>query len=204
VSRGGQFVYAGFLFGFGRHIGMTLSKSLATIRQAQKLACAARKGKGREPAVRGPPLPRESRRSGNVDFPWLDLLRFGQSQSQDALVDLCADLVCVDRWIDLEGASIIFAARFMMDQRAFDGGNGTASDNRQLVVLDRYLEAVLVHARHFDLQPVTLTVFDDAGDRRDEMFVLAKLTVAIVAGHCVHVNSFRKVLGRPTGAPKFG
>src|SRR6267143_3670227 len=39
VSCGGQFICAGFLFSLGRHIEMTLTKSLATIRQAQKLAC---------------------------------------------------------------------------------------------------------------------------------------------------------------------
>ena len=91
-----------------------------------------------------------------------------------------------------------------MDQRAFNGGKGTASDNRQVVVLDRDLEAILVHARHFDLEHVTVTILDDAGDRRDEMFVLAKLTVAIFTDQRVHVNSFRKVLGRPAGAPRFG
>src|SRR5437667_8122814 len=58
VSRGGQFICAGLLFGFGRHIGITLSKSLATIRQAQKLACGRRKRKRPRTCGPRPRLPR--------------------------------------------------------------------------------------------------------------------------------------------------
>ena len=49
-----------------------------------------------------------------------------------------------------------------MDQCALHRGKGTASDNRQLVVLDRNLEAFLVHARHLDLEQVTIAFFEHA------------------------------------------
>ena len=37
-------------------------------------------------------------------------------------------------------------------------------DDSELVILNRDLEAFLVHSRHFDLQRVTIAVFNNAGD----------------------------------------
>src|SRR5204862_4761427 len=85
----------------------------------------------------------------NGDLSRLDVLCFRQSQFDQALVDLRTDLVCVDRWVEFEPAPEIFQARFAMDQRSFHSGKRTPSGDRELVVLDRDIEPILVDPRHF-------------------------------------------------------
>jgi hypothetical protein len=92
VSCGGHFVFAGFLLGFRRHIYVPLITSTSTIRQAEKNRS---KSKGRERAVRGFFSP-ENWRLRNGDLARFDVLRLRQSQSHKALLDLCADFVCVN------------------------------------------------------------------------------------------------------------
>ena len=56
----------------------------------------------------------ENWRLRNSNFARFDVFCLRQSQSRKALIDLCADLVGVDRWIELECAPIILRARFTM------------------------------------------------------------------------------------------
>src|SRR2546428_9697228 len=102
----------------------------------------------------------------------LDSLRLRQSEHHHALIDLCADLVRVDRWIELKCPPIIFATRFMMNQRSLNHRQRATPRNRQLVVLDRNFETFLAYTRHLDLQSVTVGVFDKAGSRRQDLFAL--------------------------------
>jgi hypothetical protein len=72
----------------------------------------------------------------NSDLARFDVFRLRQRQSHDTLIDFCADFICIDRWIELERAPIIFRARFVMNQCPLHGGKRTAPNNRQFVVLD--------------------------------------------------------------------
>jgi hypothetical protein len=67
------------------------------------------KSKGRELEVRGLRFPE------NWILRYSDLARFDvfllrQRQRDNALVDFCADLISVDRWVELERAPIILRA----------------------------------------------------------------------------------------------
>src|SRR5436190_2723973 len=104
ISRDGEFVCAGLLFSFRRHIEITLITSPPTVRQAKSFAT---KSKGRDLRIRGLRFP-ENWILRNSDFARFDVFCLRQSQSHHALIDLCGDLVCIDRWIELERAPIIF------------------------------------------------------------------------------------------------
>src|SRR5437763_5235128 len=119
-------------------------------------------------------------RLGNSDLARLYLLRFRQSQSDDALLNLRADLAGIDRRIELEGAAEIFRARFPMDERTFNGRHGASPQNRKLIILDPHLEVFLAHAGHFDFERVAIRIFQDGGRRRDELLCGLALTVSAI------------------------
>src|SRR6266576_1627677 len=52
----------------------------------------------------------------NSDLARFDMFRLRQCQTHDALIDLCADFIRIDRRIELERAPIIFRTRFAMNQ----------------------------------------------------------------------------------------
>ena len=63
----------------------------------------------------------------------------------------------------------------------------TAGRERRPIIVNSLfsteIEAVLVHAGHFDLEHVTVPILDDAGDRRDEMFVLAIIKYLLLVSY---------------------
>ena len=112
---------------------MTVITSLPTIRQAEKLL---RTLKGRELSVHGLSMFQKNWGLRNSNFARFDVFCLRQRQSDNALIDFCADLICIDRWIELERSAIILLARFTVNQRAFHRGKRMAPENRQLIVLD--------------------------------------------------------------------
>src|SRR5207248_56082 len=132
-SRDGEFVCAGLLFSFRRHIEITLITSLPTVRQAEKLL---RKMKGRELSVHDVSMFQKNCGLRNSNFARFDVFCLRQRQSDNALIDFCADLISVDRWIELERSAIILLAQFTINQCASHVGKRTAPKNCQLVVLD--------------------------------------------------------------------
>ena len=67
----------------------------------------------------------------------------------------------------------------MMDQRALHNRKGAPADNRQLIVLDRNVETVLIHSRHFNFELVAIAGFNHARWRRDKLFDLRAVTVTV-------------------------
>src|SRR6476659_1800357 len=123
-------VFSSVFVGIGRGLLSTCGREL---RQAEKRAKYDRPQTSRLAAcVTNPTRLKLSDR----DFARLDLLRLRQSQAHDALLDLRADLVGIDRRIELERTPEIFRARFAVEQSAFDGGDGAPADDGELVVLD--------------------------------------------------------------------
>ena len=96
ISRGSHFISGCFFFGLCRHIRKNLTTTHASIRQAQKRSQSTDSNeKGREPGARGLKISAtESLRDS--DFAGLNVLGFGQSQRNEALINLRADFVGVD------------------------------------------------------------------------------------------------------------
>ena len=118
----------------------------------------------------------------NSDLAGLHVLGFGQTQCYEALINLRADFIGVERWIELEHAPEIFRARFAMNQRSFRRGKRPPSDDRQLIVFDRNLEAVLLDTRHVNFKHVAITNFSHAGRRRNKLLRQAAIRFKSFSG----------------------
>src|SRR5205823_5452106 len=90
------------------------------------------------------------------------------------------------RWVEFEPAPEIFQARFAMDQRSFHSGKRTPSGDRELVVLDRDIEPILVDSRHLNFQRVAVPGFNHACWWRNELLALRPIAVPVFTSYSIH------------------
>ena len=98
---------------------------------------------------------------------------FGRVRVTTPWLMRAAIFAAVDRGIDLKRAAIIVWPRFAMDQCSVDRRVGATTDDRELIIFDRDLEAVLIYPRHFELQEVAIGGLADARRRSDELLAFA-------------------------------